>query len=143
VSSYRRNLKAECAAVTLGFMSGATKTAIGFCVGILTILAVISVYSQITEVRAETLVIQKDASVVRHLTPDYVMSKCGTPASDEVHVLTREGSADRELRYQATTITFYKSKFDQNWNYIAAQDGLGKSIDSPRSLPASLPCLQK
>lgn len=124
-------------------MSGATKIAIGFCVGVLTVLAVISVYSQVTEVRAENLLAEKDAAVVRHLTPDYVMSRCGSPVSDEVNVLTGNGSAGRELRYRTTTLTFYKSKSDENWNYIAAKNGVGEAIDSPHSLPAVLPCLEQ
>ena len=120
-------------------MSGVAKTAVGFCVGVVTVAAVISVYSQFTEVRAE----KKEAAAVRHLTPDYVMSKCGSPSSDELHVLTASGSADRELRYQAATITFYKTKSDEKWNYIAAADGSGNKIDSPRSLPAHLACLDQ
>ncbi len=106
-------------------------------------LAVISVYSQLTEVRAENLQAERDTAVVRHLTPDYVMSRCGSPVSDEVNVLTRDGSADRELQYHATTLTFYKSKSDEKWNYIAAKNGVGEAIDSPRSLPALLPCLEQ
>lgn len=130
-------MSAGLTAVTLKSMSGVAKTAVGFCVGILTVIAVISVYSQLTEVRAEKI----DTAAVRNLTPDYVMSKCGSPASDELHVLTTNGSADRELRYQAATITFYKTKSDEKWNYIAAQDGSGNRIDSARSLPAHLACL--
>ena len=124
-------------------MSGATKAAIGVCVGVLTLAAVFSFYSQLTDARGENLRGQRDAASVHRVTPDYVMSKCGSPASDEVRVLTGDGSADRELRYQATTITFYKSKSDKKWSYITAQDSDGKTLASPRSLPALLPCLDQ
>jgi len=120
-------------------MSGVVKTVVGLCITVLTVVAVISVYSELTEVRAA----KKEAAAVRHLTPDYVLSKCGSPASDELHVLTANGSADRELRYQAATITFYKSGSDEKWNYIAAQDGSGNKIDSPRALPSHLACLDQ
>ncbi len=122
-------------------MSGAIKAAIGVCVGVLTLAAVFFFYSQLTGARGENL--QRDAASVHRVTPDYVMSKCGSPASDEVRVLTGDGSADRELRYQATTITFYKSKSDKKWSYITAQDSDGKTLASPRSLPALLPCLDQ
>ncbi len=122
-------------------MSGAIKAAIGVCVGVLTLAAVFSFYSQLTAARGENL--QRDTASVHRVTPDYVMSKCGSPASDEVRVLTGDGSADRELRYQATTITFYKSKSDKKWSYITAQDSDGKALASPRSLPALLPCLDQ
>lgn len=121
-------------------MSGAIKAAIGVCVGILTIAAVFSFYSQLTDARSRR---ERDGASLHRVTPDYVMSKCGSPASDEVRVLTADGSADRELRYQATTITFYKSKSDNKWSYIAAQDSEGKSVASPRALPALLPCLDQ
>ncbi len=120
-------------------MSGVVKTLVGFCVTVLTVVAVISVYSQLTEVRAQ----KQEATAIRHLTPDYVMSRCGTPASDELHVLTANGSADRQLRYQAATITFYKTNSDEKWGYIAAEDGSGNKIDSPRALPSHLACLDQ
>jgi hypothetical protein len=121
-------------------MSGAIKAAIGVCVGVLTLAAVFSFYSQLTDARSHR---ERDGASLHRVTPDYVMSKCGSPASDEVRVLTADGSADRELRYKATTITFYKSKSDKKWSYIAAQDSDGKQVDSPRALPALLPCLDQ
>jgi hypothetical protein len=123
-------------------MNSTAKTAIGVCVGILMALAVISTYSQITEARADALRTQRDREIQR-LSPDDLLSKCGSPASDDVHVLTRGGSADRELHYDEATITFLRSKSDDGWHYLSAEDGVGKSITIPRSLPTYLPCLQK
>jgi hypothetical protein len=123
-------------------MNSTAKIAIGVCVGILMALSVISTYSHIAQARAEALQVQRDGSI-QHLSPDDLLSKCGSPASDNVRVLTREGSADRELHYDRATITFLRAKSDDGWHYLSAQDDLGKSIRTPRSLPTLLPCLEK
>lgn len=124
-------------------MNGVAKAFIGACVAILAVVAVIGTYLQLTDVHRENQQIQKEAQALRQLTPEYVISKCGNPASDDVRVLTAQGSVDRQLRYQATAITFYKSQSDKTWSYIAAQDDRGNAIQSAQSLPTYLPCLKQ
>ncbi|SRR5579883_3654039 len=124
-------------------MSGVVKAVVGASIALLAIVAIVGAYYQLTDARAEKRQLQKEAAAVRQLTPEYVILKCGNPASDDLRVLTADGSADRELRYRDTAITFYKSNTDKKWSYIAAQDERGNAIDSPESLPGLLPCLKQ